>query len=120
MKNKLFILLLAVSGCLMAFSQINLTGKWVGHLIRPHSTDSATFVYNLQQTNNTLTGTLLGPDGGSVAIDSGKVAGNNFSFGITEGNGWVKITGTYYTDSLSSNVLLPNGRLLHIKMLRSK
>ena len=119
MKNKLFLLLLITTGCLVAFAPVNLTGKWVGHLVRPHTTDTATFVYDLQQNNNTLTGTLVGPDG-SVTIDSGKVAGNNFSFGITEGNGYVKITGTYYPDSLSSNVSLPNGRLLHLKMLRSK
>ena len=120
MKLKHILISTTAACCLMAFSQINLTGKWVGHLIRPHSTDSATFIYNLQQTNNTLTGAITGPDGVNVDIDSGKVAGNNFSFGITEGGGWVKITGTYYPDSLSSNVMLPNGRLLHLKMLRSK
>ncbi len=120
MKNKTFLLLSAASFCLMAFSQINLTGKWVGHLVIPHSTDSATFVYDLKQTDNALTGNLIGPDGGSVSIDSGKVAGNNFSFIISEADGRVKINGTYYTDSLSSNVALPNGRQLHLKMLRSK
>ena len=120
MKNRLILFLLIAAGALMAFSQVNLTGKWVGHLVRPHSTDSAKFVYNLQQTNNTLTGAVIGPDGGSVDIDSGKVAGNNFSFIITEAYGQAKITGTYYTDSLSSNVALPNGHLLHLKMLRSK
>ena len=119
MKTKLTLLLVACCG-LLAFVQINLNGKWVGHIPRPHSTDTATFVYELQQTNNSLTGDIIGPDGGSVPIDSGKGAGNNFSFGITEGNGYVKITGIYYTDSLSSNVALPNGRVLHMKMLRSK
>jgi hypothetical protein len=119
MKNKAFFLLLAASSFLMAFSQINLTGKWVGQLVRPHSTDWATFVYDLQQTNNTLTGTLIGPDGGGVAIDSGKVIGYAFSFIITEAYGQAKITGTYYTDSLTSNVALPNGHLLHLTLLRA-
>jgi hypothetical protein len=120
MKNKFILLSLMLTCGLMAFTQINLSGKWIGHLIRPHSTDSATFVYNLTQTNNTLTGAVAGPDGGSVDIDSGKVAGNNFSFIITENYGQAKIKGTYYTDSLSSNVALPNGHKLHLKMLRFK
>jgi hypothetical protein len=120
MKNKIILLLIAASFCLVAFSQINISGKWIGHLLRPHSTDSAAFVYNLQQTDNTLTGAVIGPDGGSVTIDSGKVTGSNFSFIITEAYGPAKITGTYYNDSLSSNVALPNGHLLHLKMLRSK
>ena len=120
MKNRLILFLLIAAGALMAFSQVNLTGKWVGHLVRPHSTDSVTFVYDLQQNNNVLTGNLIGPDGGSVAIDSGKVAGNNFSFVITESYGEAKITGIYYPDSLSTNVALPNGHTLHLKLLRSK
>jgi hypothetical protein len=119
MKNKI-LFLFVIACCLMAFTQINLTGKWVGYLLRPNSTDTATFTYDLQQTNTTLTGTLTGPDGPAVDIDSGKVDGNNFSFSITEANGEVKITGIYYTDSLSSNVALPNGHILHMKMMRTK
>jgi hypothetical protein len=119
MKNKILLLLLTAC-CLMAFTQTNLTGKWVGYLIRPNSTDTATFTYDLKQTNNTLTGSLIGPDGPAVGIDSGMVAGNNFSFSITEADGQVKITGIYYSDSLGSNVALPNGHILHLKMMRSK
>jgi hypothetical protein len=120
MKNRFFLLLLMVTCGLLAFTQINLTGKWVGHLVRPHSTDTATFVFDLQQANSALTGNVIGPDGGSVPIDSGKVAGSNFSFSITEAYGQAKITGTFYSDSLGTNVALPNGRKLHMKMLRSK
>lgn len=116
----MLLLLLAGTVCLMAFTQINMSGKWVGHLVRPHSTDSATFVFTLQQANNALTGTVTGPDGHDLDIDSGKVADKNFSFIITENYGQAKISGTYYADSLGANVALPNGHKLHMKMLRLK
>jgi hypothetical protein len=69
MKNKIFLLPLMATFCLMAFSQFIITGKWIGHLVRPHTTDTATFVYDLKQTNDILTGNLVSPDGASVAID---------------------------------------------------
>jgi hypothetical protein len=119
MKNKVLLLLLAAVAGLMAFSAINLTGKWTGHLLIPHSTDSATFVYDLQQTNDTLTGSILGPDG-DVTIYNGKVAGNKFSFSIAEAYGEAKITGTYYGDSLGSNIAFPNGKMLHLTLMHSK
>jgi len=120
MKNKVLLLLLTAAVGLMAFSNINLTGKWTGHLLVPHSTDSATFVYDLQQTNDTLTGSLIGPDGGGNNIYNGKVTGDKFSFSIAEADGEVKIAGTYYGDSLGSNIALPNGKMLHLRLMRSK
>jgi hypothetical protein len=120
MKNKVLLLLLAAVAGLMAFSAINLTGKWTGHLLIPHSTDSATFVYDLQQTNDTLTGSIIGPDGGGTNIYNGKVTGNKFSFSIAEAYGEAKIAGTYYGDSLGSNITFPSGKTLHLTLMHSK
>jgi hypothetical protein len=119
MKYKL--LLLAAAFCAMAFSQVkNLTGSWVGRLARPNSTDTATFTYDLKQTDAALAGSLIGPDGGAVEVDNGRVAGNTFSFNITEAYGEAKIEGIYYGDSIGTNILFPNGKVIHLRLIRSK
>src|SRR5271155_3956788 len=100
MKNKR-LLLPAAALCFMAFCQVkNLTGTWVGRLAKPHSTDTATFTYNFKQTDDALAGSLVGPDGGAVEVDNGRVTGNTFSFNITEAYGEAKIEGIYYGDSI--------------------
>jgi hypothetical protein len=105
---------------MIAFCQVkNLSGTWVGRLPRPHSTDTATFTYNFKQTDDALAGRLEGPDGG-VEVENGRVTGDKFSFNITEAYGEAKVEGVYYGDSIGTNIMFPNGKLLHLKLLRSR
>lgn len=118
MAMKIILSLLALS--LMALCQVkNLTGAWVGRLPRPHSTDTVTFTYNFKQTDDVLAGSLAGPDG-SVEVENGRVAGDKFSFNVTEAYGEAKVEGIYYGDSIGTNIMFPSGKVLHLKLLRSK
>jgi hypothetical protein len=118
MAMKIILSLLAFS--LMAFCQVkNLTGNWVGRLAMPHGTDSVTFTYSFQQKDDALSGNIIGP-GGAVEVDNGRVTGDKFSFNITEAYGEAKVEGVYYGDSIGTNIMFPNGKVLHLKLLRSK
>ena len=120
MNFKALVLLQAAVAAVMAFSTVNLTGKWVGHLPVPHSTkDSVAVIYNLEQAGDSLTGSLTGPDG-TLAINGGKVVGDKFSFGIMSGMHGATIDGVYLGDSLRSNITLTSGTVLHLTLMRAK
>src|ERR1700761_1045823 len=119
MNIKALVLLQVVVASVMAFSTVNLTGKWVGHLPVPHSTDSVAVIYNLEQAGDSLTGSLTGPDG-VLEIQGGKVMGDKFTFNIMSGAHGAAIDGVYLGDSLRSNITLTGGKVLRLTLLRSK
>jgi hypothetical protein len=56
-------------------------GKWAGTVSTPMG--DIPVAYDFKAEGTTLTGTTLGPDGGSVPIKNGKVDGNKISFTVT-------------------------------------
>ena len=68
----------------------DVTGTWTGTMSMGDQQFSLT--YNLKQTGDKLTGTLLTPQGDSLEILDGKVSGDKVSFAVKTdiGNGMVK------------------------------
>ena len=103
MKRKLFnsIALFCCFIFLMAVIA-DLNGKWTGVIKTPDG-NSLNVSYNFKVNNDILTGTAESPEG-IVPIDSGKVAGNIFSFQVTvDGNAYPH-TGKFYDDSCSLDI----------------
>ena len=70
---------------LLAAAIADLNGRWKGTIEVPDGNEIQA-VYNFKVDGEKLTGTAESPSG-VVSIDSGKVAGNSFSFQVTvDGN----------------------------------
>jgi opacity protein-like surface antigen len=68
-------------------------GKWTGTVSTPMG--DIPVGYEFKADGATLTGTTLGPDGGSVPIKNGKVDGNKISFSVTLDFGGMAIDLSY-------------------------
>jgi hypothetical protein len=116
MKRKL-LKVIALCSCfifLMAVSA-NLDGKWKGVIKTPDGNDLEA-TYNFKVDGDKLTGTAESPSG-VVTIDSGKVAGNDFSFKVTvDGNDYPH-KGIFYNDSCGLDIDF-GGQIIHTTLVR--
>ena len=69
----------------------DVTGKWSGQVPSRGETVAATFTFKVE--GEKLTGTMTGPQG-EVALQDGKVSGNQISFSMSGGNAKVMFQGT--------------------------
>ena len=74
--------LLAISLVLFAAPTFaaDVDGKWTGSVDSPNGPIAVTYL--LKTDGATLTGTTTGPDGSSLALKNGKVAGDKISFSV--------------------------------------
>ena len=80
----------------------DLNGRWTGVLTTPDG-NSLDVIYNFKVDGDILTGTAESP-AGLATLDSGKVAGNDFSFQVTvDGNSYPH-KGKFYNDSCGIDV----------------
>ncbi len=93
----------------------NLDGKWKGSITTP---DGGNFPvsYNFKVDGATLTGTAESQEG-TATIDSGKIAGNDFSFSVTVDGKTYPHTGKVYDDSCSIDINF-GGPMVHTTLLR--
>jgi len=95
MKTKALFTTVLAALALVCFAAIaELSGKWIGSLTIPDGTFDVN--YNFKAEGNKLTGTVqaAGPE---LAIDSGKINGNDFSFQVTDPEGvHYLLKGKYY------------------------
>jgi hypothetical protein len=68
-------------------------GKWSGTVSTPMG--DIPVGYDFKADGTTLTGTTLGPDGGSVPIKNGKIDGDKISFTVTFDFGGMTIDLSY-------------------------
>lgn len=117
MKRKIFTiaaLICCFTVCLAAI--VDMTGKWTGTIRTPDGNDLQIY-YVFKVDGNKLTGTAKG-DGDATQIDSGKIAGNDFSFNVSNPEGTVfRHSGKYYGDSVSMNIEF-GGNKLHATLKR--
>jgi hypothetical protein len=103
MKKKLFYAI--ALGCCFIFLMAviaSLDGKWVGVINTPDG-NVLNVAYNFKVDGDKLTGTAESPSG-MVTIDSGRVAGNDFSFKVTvDGNDYPH-KGKFYDDSCGIDI----------------
>jgi hypothetical protein len=103
MKKK-FLTTTALLCCFMVCFAIvaDLTGKWTGNINTPDG-QQIPVTYNFKADGTTLSGTAESP-GGTVAIDKGKIDGNNFSFSVTVSGTEYPHTGKMYADSCGMDI----------------
>jgi len=116
MKRKLFNAI--ALGCCFIFLMAviaSLDGKWAGVIKTPDGND-LNVAYNFKVDGDKLTGTAESPSG-MVIIDSGKVAGNDFSFQVTvDGNDYPH-KGKLYDDSCGIDIDF-GSQVIHTTLLR--
>ena len=92
-----------------------LDGKWTGTITTPDGSN-VPVSYNFKVDGATLTGTAGSPHG-TATIDSGKIAGNDFSFSVTvDGNAYPH-KGKIYDDSCGIDINF-GGPIVHTTLLR--
>jgi hypothetical protein len=93
----------------------DLNGKWTGTIKTPDGNELP-LTYNFKVDGNKLTGTGESP-AGAVAIDSGKVSGDMFTFQVTvEGNTYAH-AGKIYADSCGLDIDF-GGQKIHTTLKR--
>jgi hypothetical protein len=93
----------------------SLDGKWTG-IVKTPDGNELNVIYNFKTDGDKLTGTAESPSG-VVPIDSGKVAGNTFSFQVTvDGNDYPH-KGIIYGDSCGLDIDL-GGQMIHTTIVR--
>ena len=92
-----------------------LDGRWTGTIHVPDG-NQVDVVYNFKTSGDTLTGTAESPEG-VVSIDSGKVAGNTFSFQVTVDGNVYPHKGTQYGDSCGVDIDF-GSQIVHTTIVR--
>ena len=94
----LTVLFLFVAGFTYA---ADIDGKWNGEVAGMGGGEPMKISYTFKADGNNLTGTGTGMDGKDIAIQDGKIDGNNFSYSIDFGMGQpMKFKGTVKGDTI--------------------
>jgi hypothetical protein len=88
-------LLLAALGIMLA---ADVSGKWTGEVPGRQQTAAATFVFKVD--GDKLTGTMTGPQGREIALQDGKVSGDQISFSTQGGQAKILFQGTVAGDTI--------------------
>ena len=116
MKRKLFNSI-ALCCCFIFLMAViaTLDGKWTGVVKTPDGNE-LNVIYNFKTDGDKLTGTVDGPSG-VIPLDSGKVAGNTFSFQVMVDGTVYPHTGKLYDDSCGLDIDF-GGQLIHTTLVR--
>jgi hypothetical protein len=68
-------------------------GKWAGAMETPMG--EVTLTFNLKAEGDTLTGSMMGPDGTEIQIANGKIEGNKISYTVTVDFGGMQLEMIY-------------------------
>ena len=100
--------LLMLAGTKPVFAATDVTGTWTGDISTPDG-NSFTLTFALKQDGTKLTGTIQGPQGDPLAIDNGKVDGDQVSFTVTFNGTTISHTGTVSGDVIKLSTKSDNG-----------
>ena len=115
--KKIFTTTLLVCCVLVCLAVIaDLTGKWSG-IIKTPDGQELPLTYTFKVDGARLTGIASSPQG-DVPLDSGKVAGTDFTFQVNVNGMVIPHTGKYYGDSVAMNIDL-GGQKLHTTLKRA-
>jgi hypothetical protein len=109
MKMKTFLLtILSMLVAGMAFAA-DIDGKWEGE-VQGMGGNPMKISYTFKADGNTLTGMTKGMDGSDLAIQDGKIDGNDFSFSLDFGMGQpMKFNGTVKGDTIEMKMDMGGG-----------
>ena len=91
MLKTIWIVCFAIAMLTVTASAADVTGKWSGQVPRRGEATATTFTFKVD--GDKLTGTMTGPDG-EVALQEGKISGDQISFTTTGGNAKILFQGT--------------------------
>lgn len=89
------------------FAATDITGTWTTDLATPDG-NSFSLTFSFKQDGTKLTGTIQGPQGDPLAIDNGKIDGNNVSFTVTFNGMTITHTGTVNGDEIKMSTKSDN------------
>ena len=121
MKKRIFTTISLVCCLVICFAAIaDLSGKWTGLIKTPDGND-VTLIYIFKVDGDKLTGTVQQQGEGEAAkIDSGKVAGNDITFSVTNQDGLViPHNGKFYGYSIGMDINF-NGAKFHTTLKRAE
>ena len=78
---KCFVVMLAFFAVAIPAVAADVSGNWKGSVSTANG--DLPIAFTLKADGEKLTGTMSGPDGAPVAIEEGKIDGNNISFSVT-------------------------------------
>ncbi len=82
------------------FAASDMTGKWTTTDMKAPDGGSFTLTFEFKQDGAKLTGTVTGPQGDPLAIDNGKVDGDQFSFTVNINGTTITHDGTITGDEI--------------------
>lgn len=101
-----------------ALAGADVSGKWTGEMpARGGEKMSTTFTFNAE--GEKLTGTMTGPQG-EVALQDGKVSGDQISFSMTGGNAKILFQGTVAGDEIKMTRTREGGQGREFVVKRAK
>lgn len=91
MLKNIWIVCIAITALTVTAAAADIAGKWSGQVPSRGEAMAATFTFKVD--GDKLTGTMTGPQG-EVALQDGKVSGNQVSFTTEGGNAKILFQGT--------------------------
>ena len=91
------------------FAASDMTGKWTTTDTKGPDGSSFTLTFDFKQDGAKLTGTVTGPQGDPLAIDNGKVDGDQFSFTVNINGTTITHDGTISGDEIKMNTKSDGG-----------
>ena len=95
----------------------DVSGKWSGQV--PGRGDAVTATFTFKVDGDKLTGTMTGPQG-EVALQEGKVSGDQISFSTTGGNAKILFHGTIAGDEIKMTRTREGGQAREFTLKRAQ
>ncbi|TSD63454.1 glycoside hydrolase [Inquilinus sp. KBS0705] len=111
MKKKIFttaLLSCCFMICLAAAVFADLNGKWTGNLTMADG-NSIPVTYDFKVDGEKLTGTAQSPEG-DVALENGKIKGDDFSFSVNVNGMDIPHSGKVYADSVGMDLSINDNK----------
>ncbi len=87
----------------------DIDGNWAGEVAGMGGGEPMKIAYTFKADGKTLTGSTKGMDGNDLAIQDGKIEGNEFSYALDFGMGGpMKFTGTVKGDTIELKMEMPD------------
>ena len=117
MLKTVWIACFAIAMLAVTAAAADVAGKWSGQVPGRGETTAATFTFKVD--GDKLTGTMTGPQG-EVALQEGKVSGDQISFTTTGGNAKILFHGTVAGDEIKMTRTREGGQAREFTLKRAQ
>jgi hypothetical protein len=117
MLKTILVACLAIAMLTVTAAAAEVSGKWSGQVPGRGDATAATFTFKVD--GDKLTGTMTGPQG-EVALQEGKVSGDQISFAMTGGNAKILFHGTVAGDEIKMTRTREGGQAREFTLKRTQ